>query len=592
MNRSLLLFAIFLLFTAHALGSEPTYELTESPMVTIKDYKVVPDRNYSFKKISSHTSIKSSIDSMNPKENGAYWIRLTFHNPYPIVQKYVFQLSLPLNYTLVTFDHQRRKWTTRNAGPSFASESRENGLLTLTFSKQSTQTYYLKVNLKAVQGYRNLLKPNIVLEKEELRNGREALMQYHLWICCIVLLSFIGYNFYLFIYLKDKGYLHFMVSQIGSIIFLCGARHYVNLITELRIYNIRIVSNNAVYFYDLNKLFQHIGIFLVVMGLAQFTRVFLGTGKLLPRYDKVLKYMVYGYATLVATSGIITISGLFYLDYYTIVFENLYLQLILLTMIWIGISAYRKKIRAAGYFLFANIIPLVLVVASSAYAILNHRVNPVLPELAIFFHVLTFGVALIARIKIVNEELNEKRVEAIKMESQIKISEYQHLLIDRQKKEALSIIETEKNRNNMLTEELQVNQREMIGNNMYIHQKNILLSDLAKQVKDINRLHPDLKSEALHNIQSSLRDDHYLEAQWDKFKFRFEQVHPLLFDNLKAKYSNLTQNDLRLYAYMHINLSTKEIAMLLHIEPSSVKKAKFRLNKKMGGELSKSYLAN
>ncbi len=583
--RRILLFATVIFLTFDAFGSQPIYALTEAPTVSIKNYQTWPDRNYSFQQILNASLPKLSTDSLNPKENNAYWIKLTFNNSYPIVQKYIIQLSLPLNYTLYSFDQRQQKWIVRNSGPSFASGYRENGILTITFPKQSIQIYYLKVNLHDVQNYQHALKPTVVLEKQELRKGREDLVQYHGWICFIVLISFIGYNFYLYIYLKDRAYLHFLIGQIGSIIFLYGARQHFNLITDLRIYNIKLISNSSVYFYDLNKLFQHIGIFLVVMGLAQFTRVYLNTRNLLPKYDKLLRYLVYGYAILEVTSSLTTISGLFYLDYYTILFDNLYIQLVLLTIILTGIKAFKRKIRAAGYFLFANIIPIVLVLASSIYAIVNHNVNPILPELAIFCHVLTFGVALIARIKIVTEELNEKRLEAVKMESQIKISEYQNLLIDQQNREAMSIIATEKNRNSILTEELEINQRELIGNNMYIQQKNILLSDLAKQVKDIDKLYPDLKSETLNNIQSSLRDDQYVDVQWDKFKLRFEQVHPLLFDNLKAKYKNLTQNDLRLYAYMHINLSTKEIAMLLHIEPSSVKKAKFRLNKKMGGHL-------
>ena len=38
----------------------------------------------------------------------------------------------------------------------------------------------------------------------------------------------------------------------------------------------------------------------------------------------------------------------------------------------------------------------------------------------------------------------------------------------------------------------------------------------------------------------------------------------------------------RLHAYFHINLSTKEIATLLNIDPASVRRAKTRLLKKMG----------
>jgi len=58
-------------------------------------------------------------------------------------------------------------------------------------------------------------------------------------------------------------------------------------------------------------------------------------------------------------------------------------------------------------------------------------------------------------------------------------------------------------------------------------------------------------------------------------------VHPSFFNNLQTAHPQLTKYELRLYAYFHINLSTKEIAALLNIAPSSVRQAKARLNKKM-----------
>ena len=43
----------------------------------------------------------------------------------------------------------------------------------------------------------------------------------------------------------------------------------------------------------------------------------------------------------------------------------------------------------------------------------------------------------------------------------------------------------------------------------------------------------------------------------------------------------LTSNDLRLCAYLRLNLSSKEIAPLLNISPRSVEVKRYRLRKKM-----------
>jgi DNA-binding CsgD family transcriptional regulator len=70
------------------------------------------------------------------------------------------------------------------------------------------------------------------------------------------------------------------------------------------------------------------------------------------------------------------------------------------------------------------------------------------------------------------------------------------------------------------------------------------------------------------------------EAEWENFSLHFETVHPSFFKNLKTKHNNITTNELRLCAYLLMNLSNKEIAILLFISSDAVQKAKYRLKKK------------
>ena len=50
---------------------------------------------------------------------------------------------------------------------------------------------------------------------------------------------------------------------------------------------------------------------------------------------------------------------------------------------------------------------------------------------------------------------------------------------------------------------------------------------------------------------------------------------------MKEIHPKLTPNDLRLCAYLRLNLSSKEIAPLLNISPKSVEVKRYRLRKKM-----------
>jgi DNA-binding CsgD family transcriptional regulator len=51
---------------------------------------------------------------------------------------------------------------------------------------------------------------------------------------------------------------------------------------------------------------------------------------------------------------------------------------------------------------------------------------------------------------------------------------------------------------------------------------------------------------------------------------------------LKEKHSTITPNELKLCAYLRMNLSTKEIAQLMGISVRGVEIGRYRLRKKLG----------
>lgn len=75
------------------------------------------------------------------------------------------------------------------------------------------------------------------------------------------------------------------------------------------------------------------------------------------------------------------------------------------------------------------------------------------------------------------------------------------------------------------------------------------------------------------NIKSSTGD-------WELFQNNFDRVHENFFNRLKAEYPNLTSTDLRLCAYIRLNLSTKDISKLMNISLRGVEAGRYRLRKK------------
>jgi FixJ family two-component response regulator len=72
------------------------------------------------------------------------------------------------------------------------------------------------------------------------------------------------------------------------------------------------------------------------------------------------------------------------------------------------------------------------------------------------------------------------------------------------------------------------------------------------------------------------------DEELDKiFETHFDEVHKDFFKKLKEKFPQLSPKDLRLCAYIKMDISTKEISTLLNISYRGVEISRYRLRKKM-----------
>jgi hypothetical protein len=139
----------------------------------------------------------------------------------------------------------------------------------------------------------------------------------------------------------------------------------------------------------------------------------------------------------------------------------------------------------------------------------------------------------------------------------------------------------EEERNKQLQLELEVNQRELAMNTLFIHQKNKLLDDLHQEMDKLGGEMDGAQKQLVHNIGKSLKQHINFENDWDNIKMHFERVHPHFFDKLKSICGDLTMNELKQIAYIRINLTSKEVANLLNIDHASVKMSRYRIKKKL-----------
>lgn len=137
--------------------------------------------------------------------------------------------------------------------------------------------------------------------------------------------------------------------------------------------------------------------------------------------------------------------------------------------------------------------------------------------------------------------------------------------------------------NEKLQSEVSLKNAQLANNAMSLIRKNELLGEILAEVQrqkdELGRAVPKkFHSRIMNLIEDSKKNDHDME----QFEKLFYQAHENFFHNLKSNYPGLTKSDLRLCAYLRLNLSSKEIAPLLNISVRGVEERRYRLRKRIG----------
>lgn len=128
--------------------------------------------------------------------------------------------------------------------------------------------------------------------------------------------------------------------------------------------------------------------------------------------------------------------------------------------------------------------------------------------------------------------------------------------------------------------EMDSKNRELVSNSLMLIEKNQMLDELLQRIDnggDAGQIAKRTVMELKNQIRAHVNE----EDEWRNFRTHFEQVHPGFFKRLKDLYPNLTEYELRLCAYIRTGMYGKQIAMMLSVQPESIKKSRTRLRKKL-----------
>jgi DNA-binding CsgD family transcriptional regulator len=137
-------------------------------------------------------------------------------------------------------------------------------------------------------------------------------------------------------------------------------------------------------------------------------------------------------------------------------------------------------------------------------------------------------------------------------------------------------------RNEQLLADLEGKSRELANSAMNIVYKNELLQKISSEIVELkDSSGKKLTGEQLRRIQKVIDDGMTDERDWNLFEDSFNEAHESFFKKLKAQHPDLVPNDLKLCAYLRMNMSSKEMASLLNISLRGVEIRRYRLRKKL-----------
>jgi DNA-binding CsgD family transcriptional regulator len=167
---------------------------------------------------------------------------------------------------------------------------------------------------------------------------------------------------------------------------------------------------------------------------------------------------------------------------------------------------------------------------------------------------------------------------------------YNRIRLKKQKLQYLRKIKSDNTRriirlkNQYLETEVQNKSAELVNYTVLLGKKNEVLIKIKELLDKSGSRNGNGELKTANQIFDII--DHNLSDKndWKIFSSHFDEAHSNFLKKIKSDHSDLTPNDLRLCAFLKMNLSSKEIAALLNISLRSVEVKRYRLRKKLNLE--------
>ncbi len=135
-------------------------------------------------------------------------------------------------------------------------------------------------------------------------------------------------------------------------------------------------------------------------------------------------------------------------------------------------------------------------------------------------------------------------------------------------------------RNRYLEFQTEIKDRELLNKALQLQSKEQVISSVKEKLK-----HPDTAENGRSHIFSELEvSDKIEKVLWSEFEKHFISIYPEFYKNITSSFPQLSQSEIRLCAFLRLNLNTKEIATITQKSAHSIETMRSRIRQKLNLE--------
>ncbi|MEM6724147.1 MAG: tetratricopeptide repeat protein [Bacteroidota bacterium] len=132
-----------------------------------------------------------------------------------------------------------------------------------------------------------------------------------------------------------------------------------------------------------------------------------------------------------------------------------------------------------------------------------------------------------------------------------------------------------------LQQNLDYKQKELTGEVLSMTRQQEKLTAFIESLEQFKKICDAGQAFQIEKMIRQWKQEADADPDWDRFLDTFREVHADFIEALQQDFGRFTSSELRLASLLKMNLSSKEIASVLHISDEGVKKARYRLRKKL-----------